>query len=98
MKIYQNRVEIDNFPLFRKNKPGEWLTHLTGIHLSVQDNVVVEPIYMPLVRFEKIGNVLLVSFATGRPLVDLWLSLRKPFIQIEKSTHFVLEDYDNSDY
>lgn len=92
MKIYQDRVEIKKYPNLGTPKKGSFLRRLVGVHFATGKHVVIEPIYQPLIKFENLGGTILIEVSFDKPVLDIWISKRRPFIQIHRPKGFYIED------
>ena len=90
MRLYQDRILIDRFPYLQSRK-GRILNRLAGINFSGREQVSVEPVYLPLVCFEKHGGVATVEINLHRPLWIVFLFSRWPYIHIQKVTEETIE-------
>ena len=85
MRLYQDRILIDTFPDRRKRK-GALLDRLVGINFSGSEQVTVEPVYLPLICFEKHGGVATIEINWRKPLWVVFLFGRWPYINVQKVT------------
>jgi hypothetical protein len=90
MRVFINRVLKAAFPSFRQRK-GAILNRLYGFNIATAGGVVsVEPIYNPLVLFEREGGIIRVTFSLGQPLATLLLFGVFPFINLVRFKELTL--------
>jgi len=65
MKIYFDRVPNADVPWIKKDDPGRPFLFLHGINIDVRSpvDIMAEPVWLPLVTWEFIPGVKIISFA-----------------------------------
>ena len=93
MKFYNERTkyaEIQNTFLYRK---GAILDRLVGINTHQSNNeFTLQPIYHPLLRFEKQGDTIFIDAGWNTPKFTVVLLPNFPFVQFLKAEKVQVED------
>ena len=90
MRLYQDRILIDQFPYLKKAR-GRILNRLVGINFSGRERVTVEPVYLPLIAVERHGGITTIEINGDRPLLVVFLFGFWPFVHIQKVGEEVIE-------
>jgi hypothetical protein len=86
MRIFVNKIEAGQI----KSKGNK---RLVGLNVTSSDpNTQVEPVYLPLLRHEKIGNMHIIELSLRKPLLLVVLMPKSPFIHFEFPTGVSLDD------
>jgi len=83
MKIYTERIENGNFRNFKLFGKDCFACFLHGVNVSARENnVQVEPVYLPFISCEAHGGSAFIEISIGRPLAAVILFDRFPFINV----------------
>jgi hypothetical protein len=92
MKIYADRILINEFPSFRRRE-GQFLRHLVGINLvQSRGKITVEPVYFPVLSIDDRDGFTQITFGITGPLLDIFLFSKWPYINIMRTNTINLED------
>lgn len=83
MKLFLDNIPLGDVP-GPTRQPGEFFPRLVGFRLSSDGKCweSIEPVYIPLVRFQRRAGQVLIDINSDRPLVYITLQARRPFISI----------------
>ena len=93
MKFYNERVEYGQIRNLFWYRNGNVLERLNGINThQTKDQFQLQPIYLPLLHFEKNGSFILIDFAWNKPLFTVVLMNSFPFVRVIKTEKIRMED------
>ncbi len=93
MDIYAEKIKLGNLPNIRWFQHGRFCSRLRGINITqAEDQVITEPVYVPLIAIDKEGDITFVELSTTRPFLVIILMPFWPFIHIERTDKIQLED------
>jgi hypothetical protein len=80
MRVFCDRIPVDEVPdrVWRK---GELFTRLAAVNLS-SDGKAVEPLYIPLLRWQVRAGQVFIEINSSRPLFYITLQRRAPYLSI----------------
>ena len=89
MDIYDNRLKFASFRLFRR------FSFLVGINITRQGAAAtVEPVYMPLIKVERIGKITILSINPFIPWLTVLFHAVFPFVNVIRANNIILEEED----
>jgi len=91
VNIFIDRMYSNTFRRL-KPMPGTILNRLNGVNITFGKEVKVEPVYLPLVRYEHQGKLTFIELAWNRPFVCIFLMPVRPFVNIQRTDKMQLED------
>jgi hypothetical protein len=93
MDIYSDRVHIASMRNIRWYRAGHFMSRLVGINIVQKDDQVnVEPVYLPVIAVDREGNLTFVTLSWNKPKFLIVLLPYRPFVHIERTDVINLED------
>jgi hypothetical protein len=93
MKFYNEKVQYARIPNRFWYRKGNVLDRLVGINTHQSEReFTLQPIYVPVIRFENLNGVLWIDFSWDAPKFSVVLSPRWPFVQLVRATKIQIED------
>ncbi len=80
MKVYLDNIPLGEVPAYAR-QVGEFFPRLVGVRVSSEGNIS-EPVYIPLLRFQRRAGQIYIEINTDRPLIYIPLQRRRPFFNI----------------
>ena len=93
MIVYKDKIQIIEYPLFRRRK-GTFLARLIGVNIGLDPDgdVFIEPLYMPTLEWDFQENILFITINLNKPGLVVMLYKKFPFITIIPKASLQLEE------